>query len=98
MAVENGRITGRTGDQGKAIKARSAGAAFQNGKANIQDNKPPRAIVGTGSSVTLARGETTKDAVSIENQSDLSLPGAYKIQLERVDPATKLLVKSNIAT
>jgi hypothetical protein len=81
---------------GKALATRDA---IRNGKAGLgSDNKPPRAVVGTGSSVTIAPDETKKDAVSIEDQFDLSQPGAYEIQFERIDPSTKLVVKSNIVT
>jgi hypothetical protein len=83
---------------GKGVQPKLPGAATQDEKANMRDDKPPRAVAGTGSSVTLTPGETIKDAVSIGNQFDLSQPGAYKIQFERPDPATKLLVKSNIVT
>jgi len=85
---------------GKAAQLTAVGIAFRNGEASIPENgnKPPRAVVGTGSSVSLAPGEALNDAVSIENQFNLTEPGTYSIQLERVDPATKLVVKSNVVT
>jgi hypothetical protein len=85
------------GPAGKAVATRDV---IRNGKAGTPggDNKPPRIAVGTGSSVTVAPRKTMKEAVSIENQFDLSQPGTYKIQFERIDPSTKLVVESNWAT
>jgi hypothetical protein len=36
--------------------------------------------------------------VDLDERFDLSKPGSYTVQLERLDPATKLTVKSNIVT
>jgi hypothetical protein len=84
---------------GKAAVLTPTGNAFRKGEASVQEKgKVVRVFPGTGSFVRIAPGETTKDLVPIENQFDLSEPGTYNVQLERVDPVTKLLVKSKVVT
>lgn len=69
------------------------------GEAVAQDKgKPMRIRVGSGYVMTIAPGETAKDTIIIHDQVDLSQPGEYTIQLERVDPKTKIPVKSNTVT
>jgi hypothetical protein len=84
---------------GKAAPLTAVGSAFRKGEAAVRENgKAVRVFPGGGSFIKIAPGETVKDWLFIENQFDLSPPGTYSIQLERIDPATKLPVKSNTVT
>jgi hypothetical protein len=82
--------------EGRATPMTAAGRAFQKGQMSVsEEGKIVRIFSGSGAFVTIAPGGTVEDWVSIEDKVDLSQPGAYTIQLERIDPATKLPVKSN---
>lgn len=86
---------------GKPAPLTAMGRAFQKGDRTYIPEKggPMRSLgAGTGSSLRIEPGETIKDAVAIQRQVDLSRPGEYKIRLERTDPTTKVLVKSNAVT
>ncbi len=64
-----------------------------------EEGKPQRIIPGgSGTFVMIAPGQAAKDVVVLSQQVDLSQPGEYKVRLERVDPATKIPVKSNTVT
>ena len=85
--------------EGKGAAVTAKGRAFQKGEAIIRENgRVVRAFPGGGEQVSAAPGETVKDWVSVDDQFDLTQPGIYTIQLERVDLITKLLVKSNALT
>jgi len=60
----------------------------------------PNIPVGTGSlvKVSLGPGQSLKDATILNRLYDLSKPGNYTIQVQRTDPETKTVVKSNIIT
>ncbi|MCU1240459.1 MAG: hypothetical protein JWO71_1185 [Candidatus Acidoferrum typicum] len=45
--------------------------------------------------VTVQPGKTLKDDVDISTLYDLTQPGKYTVQVERVDPISKTVVKSN---
>ena len=83
---------------GKAVPLTPFGAALQRGRYLHEEGKPPRVLVGSAGGHTIAPGETAKDMVDLDERFDLSKPGSYTVQLERLDPATKLTVKSNIVT
>lgn len=69
------------------------------GEPVVRDSsKPIRIMLGGGTSVTVAPGETLKDFVPLQTQVDLSQPGQYTVRLDRLDPATKMIVKSNKVT
>lgn len=59
-----------------------------------------RRHVTSGSTIIqfLAPGETQKDEIPVSKLYDLSKPGRYTIQIQRTDPETKLVVKSNSIT
>jgi hypothetical protein len=85
--------------EGKGAALTAKGRAFQKGEAVIRENgRIVRAFPGSGEQASVAPGETVKDSVSIDDQFDLTQPGTYTIQLERIDPVTELLVKSNSVT
>lgn len=85
--------------QARSAGLTAKGKAFQKGEAVIRENgRIVRAFPGSGSQVSIAPGETAKDSVFIDDQFDLTQPGTYTIQLERVDPASRVLVKSNVVT
>jgi hypothetical protein len=85
--------------QARSASLTAKGKAFQNGEAVIRENgRIVRAFPGSGTQVSIAPGETAKDSIYIDDQFDLTQPGTYTIQLERVDPASKVGVKSNTVT
>ena len=53
---------------------------------------------GSHFSILVAPGEALKIDFEIDKAYDLSKPGAYTIQLLRMDEATKRVAKSNIIT
>lgn len=63
-----------------------------------EKGKPMRIRRGSGYTMTIAPGETAKESIIIQDQVNLSKPGEYTIQLNRMDRATKILVKSNTVT
>lgn len=85
---------------GKGARLTPVGAAFRRGDLVIREQGKPQRIIpdGSGAFVAIAPGETAKDVVLLSQQVDLRQPGAYRIRLERVDPATKVRVKSNTLT
>jgi hypothetical protein len=86
---------------GKAVPMTAMGRALRKGDRTYASEKggPMRSLgANTGSSVGIEPGDTVKDAIAIQQQVDLSQPGEYTIRLERVDPATKVAVKSNTVT
>jgi hypothetical protein len=85
--------------EGRGAPMTAKGRAFQRGEAVIRENgKIVRAFPGGGEQVAIEPNETVKDSVSIDDQFDISQPGTYAVQLERVDPVTKALSKSNIVS
>lgn len=85
--------------QGRPASLTAKGRAFQKGKAVIlESGRIVRAFPGSGAQVSIVPGETVQDSVNIDEQFDLTQPGTYTIQLERVDPVTKVRVKSNAVT
>lgn len=82
----------------KPVPLRALERVFRGEAAPQEKGKPMRIRTGSGYSMKIAPGETAKDEIVIQDQVDLSQPGEYTIQLERVDPATKVLVKSNKVT
>ncbi len=83
---------------GKAAPLTALERVFRGEAAEQEKGKPMRVRTGGGYFMTIAPGETAKDAIIIQDQVDLSQPGAYTIQLERIDPATNLPLKSNTVT
>jgi hypothetical protein len=49
-----------------------------------------------GDRLVLRPGESWADSISVSKLYDLSQPGEYNIQVQRFDPATEAMVKSNI--
>jgi hypothetical protein len=47
-------------------------------------------------SFTLKPGESLKDGIKLSEIYDLSKPGKYSIEVERIDESTKTVVKSNM--
>lgn len=46
----------------------------------------------------VAPGETAKDAMIVNKFYDMRKPGKYRILVQLADPATKIIVKSNVIT
>ena len=40
-------------------------------------------------------GESLKDSISISKMYDMTKPGKYQVQVQRTDPESKVIVKSN---
>ena len=75
------------------------GAEIQKGNGIAPEEGKCRALlVGDSHGHTIAPGKTAKDTVHLVDWFDLSEPGTYTIQFERLDEATKLTVKSNAVT
>jgi len=86
---------------GKAVPMTALGRAVRKRDQTYAPEKggPARTLgANTGSSVTIEPGETVKEKVTVQDQVDLSEPGEYQIRLERVDPMTKIPVRSNAVT
>lgn len=63
-----------------------------------QGRDPEVAKRTSGWATKLKPGETMADRVNVSKLYDLSQPGKYRIQFQRLDPETKTLVKSNEIT
>jgi hypothetical protein len=63
-----------------------------------EGSKVPGIILDQGFWLTIAAGQTREDRLYLFEEFDLSQPGVYTVQLERIDPATKIVVKSNADT
>jgi hypothetical protein len=59
---------------------------------------PTEAVETRGFSIPVAPGEALKIDFEIDKACDWSKPGAYTIQLSRMDEAAKRIAKSNIIT
>lgn len=87
------------GRDGKSAQLTAKGKAFQKGEGVLRENgKVVRVFPGSGRQVCLEPGETMKDEVFLDDLIDLSQPGTYTVEVERVDSATKVLVKANAVT
>jgi hypothetical protein len=86
--------------EGKMVPLTCLGALIQkgNGIAPEEGKCPQRLLVGEAGGATMAPGKTAKDTVHLDEWFDLSKPGTYTIQFERLDWATHLTVKSNTVT
>jgi hypothetical protein len=54
--------------------------------------------VASVATISVDPGKTFSDAMIANKFYDLSKPGKYKIQVQRTDPASKVVVKSNVIT
>jgi hypothetical protein len=59
---------------------------------------PEDLLVWSGIVVKLSPGKSDKNAMIVNKFYNLSRPGKYKIQVQRTDPTSKAVVKSNIIT
>lgn len=84
--------------EGKAGVLTAEGKAFQSGESVVRDDrgKIARAFPGGGEQVAVSPGESVADSISIGDLFDLGQPGEYTIQIERVNPVTNLLARSNV--
>lgn len=88
---------------GKAVRLTPMGIAFGKGAAGWREKgengeEVVHMVPTNGAPFRIAPGGVAKDALDIQDLFDFSQPGTYTIRLERIDPATKLLVKSNTVT
>lgn len=83
---------------GKSVPLTDEERALRGEAVAQEKRKPMRIRIGGGYVRTIGAGETAKDPIIIQDQVDLNQPGEYTIQLERVDPVTKIIVKSNTVT
>ena len=63
-----------------------------------RDTNPDVMSSGNGTGLVLKPGESWRDAISVNDLFILQKPGDYSIQVERFDPASKTMVKSNTVT
>lgn len=64
----------------------------------VQDRDPDVTMKRSGGSTKVKPGETMTDRVNVSKLYDLTQPGRYTIQFQRLDPETKTFVKSNEIT
>jgi hypothetical protein len=84
--------------EGKEAPSAPFGSALRKGETAMRQNGKVRNFgAASGGPVRIAPGKTAKDGVTIERMFEFA-PGTYTVRLERVDPYTKLLVKSNTVT
>jgi hypothetical protein len=55
-------------------------------------------VVVSGGYISLNSGESVKDEIVVTRLFDLSSPGSYKVQVEKMDEQSKVVVKSNVIT
>lgn len=87
--------------EGKPAPLTEVGLAFRRGDMVVRreaDGRVRMIVGGSGRSVVIAPGESGKDFFLVSEIVDLRAPGTYWIRLERVDPATKVTVRSNTVT
>jgi methyl coenzyme M reductase subunit D len=60
-----------------------------------QPPKKPMIVEGSSIQVTVQAGKIIKDYADLNELYDISQPGKYTIQVERTDPTTRSVVKSN---
>lgn len=86
--------------EGKPAPLTPVGRAFSRGEMGYRDADGRQRLIvgGSGHFVHIAPGESGKDFFLVSTIVDLRAPGAYRIRLERVDPVTKLCVRSNTVT
>lgn len=61
-------------------------------------SKAPSLSSGSGETLVLRPGESWIDTINIKTLYEIKKPGDYTIQVERFDPATNTMVKSNTIT
>jgi hypothetical protein len=86
--------------EGKPAPLTPVGRAFRRGEMGYRDATGRLRLIagGSGHFVHIAPGESGKDFFLVSAIVDLRAPGAYRIRLERVDPVTKVCVRSNTVT
>jgi hypothetical protein len=81
----------------------SSQSAWENGEIFIRDAngvpvppiEDPSTVRRSFPSIFIEGGKTLKESFNISRQFDLAKPGQYYIQIEKKDPTTKIVVKSN---
>jgi hypothetical protein len=74
---------------------------YRNGRFDVTlvpPEKVAEVLSGSGACVTVKPGETQTEGIEVSKLYDLSKPGKYTIQVERGDPESTVIVKSNAIT
>jgi hypothetical protein len=85
-------VTARREDNSEANKSEYHRALRGERTAN------PILIQGSSIEIALAPGKSVVDAIDLTELYDLNLPGKYTVQVQRTDPYSKTVVKSNVIT
>ncbi len=87
------------------IQVSSSRSAWETGEILIRDGSgnvippiqnPQTVFRSSGSSIVVKPGKDYTESFNISKQFDLTKPGQYSLQIEKKDPSSNTVVKSNI--